>query len=239
MERNVTQPLIKEPATIPLPESLSETLSVLEQLEKSFSKTEGYAERSALHFRIEQVRRHALRMQLSDLFTDRNRIVLEIGCGHGHFLTAYADLHRELPCVGIDLINKRIVRAEVKRTRRGLSHLRFLKAEASEFFDELPPSVQVQRYFVLFADPWPKKRHWKNRLLQPAHLELLANRALPGAELYFRTDHGEFYDWVKTNISESPHWRLAPELPWPFEEKTVFQGFADSFQSLCAVKSGS
>ena len=161
------------------------------------------------------------------------RITLEIGAGHGHFLTDYAAAHPEEYCVGIDLIRDRVERAVRKRDRAKLNNLIFLKAEAVECVDALPPQVVIQRVFVLFPDPWPKRRHHKNRIMQASFLHALAARTAAGADLCFRTDDAAYFTATKAVVSAHPDW-VVSSTPWPFERATVFQSRAEVFQSLVA-----
>jgi tRNA (guanine-N7-)-methyltransferase len=164
------------------------------------------------------------------------QITLEIGCGHGHYLTAYAAAHPGSFCIGIDLLKDRIARAGRKRDRAKLTNLLFLEAEAREFLDALPPSVVLADVFILFPDPWPKRRHHKNRILQPDFLSALAAKANPGTRLCFRTDYAPYFADAHATATAHSDWKLAPSEPWPFELETVFQSRADSYQSLLAIK---
>ena len=152
-----------------------------------------------------------------------NGLTLEIGCGHGHFLASYGAAFPQENCIGIDLITKRIERALRKRDLAGLRNVDFLKADAEEFFEALPPKVMLDKLFLLFLDPWPKKRHHKNRIIQNATLDLWAERSRPGAMLYFRTDHAEFFEWSREHVEAHPAWEVLPEAVWPFERETYFQ----------------
>ena len=173
-------------------------------------------------------------------------LTLEIGCGHGHYLNAFAAAHPGEFCVGIDLLADRIERAERKAKRAKLANLVFVQAEASLFLSALqtwgtepPRAPRLGRIFVLFSDPWPKRRHWKHRVLQPSLLDTLATLATPGARLHFRTDHPEYYDYARDVVVNHPRWNLASptEEPWPFEYVSVFEerALAGAPQSLTAV----
>jgi tRNA (guanine-N7-)-methyltransferase len=186
----------------------------------------------AAHEAACQVTRDALARHLAELFPEPVAITLEIGCGHGHYLAAYSEAHPDEVCVGIDLVTKRVKKGESKRDKRGLEHLMFLKAEALEFLDALPAYVSLNRIFVLFPDPWPKKRHWKNRFVQQPLLNKLATRTKPGAMLYLRTDHAGYFDWMKEQVAANPNWTAKPDAPWPFEAPSFFQNLMDSWQSL-------
>lgn len=159
--------------------------------------------------------------------------VWEIGCGHGHFLAAYAQAHPDHHCIGVDIALDRVGRALRKRDRVGSDNLHFVRAEALLFLDALAQEVRFRRVFVLFPDPWPKLRHHKHRLIQPAFLERLANRMTPDGRLYFRTDFAPYYLEAARTVRNHPRWSLADEA-WPFEHETVFQARAESHQSLIA-----
>jgi tRNA (guanine-N7-)-methyltransferase len=178
----------------------------------------------------------ALAAACAELFPEPASLVLELGCGHGHFLTAYATAHPATPCLGVDRISLRITRAQRKQSRARLPNLAFLKADALETVAALPPHIKLAGIFVLFPDPWPKHRHRHHRLLQPALLDALAARTAPGAWLALRTDHDEFFAWARTNLAAHPAWALAPVSPWPFEHPTVFQERLGAHQSLIALR---
>ena len=181
-------------------------------------------------------RRESLRAEVARLLPPQSRFVWEIGCGHGHFLTAYAETHPAEHCVGIDINLDRVRRATKKRDRARLDHLHFVRAEARLFLEVLPPGAGFSAIYMLFPDPWPKKRHHKYRLLQADFLHEVAQRAGQGTPLFFRTDHAPYFAEVALLLREHPDWRSIGDQPWPFELATVFQQKAPSFQSLVAVR---
>lgn len=170
-------------------------------------------------------------------------LTLEIGCGHGHYLNAYAAARPDEFSVGIDLIEDRIDRAERKATRAKLGNLAFVQAEASLFLGALaewPGAPKLARVFVLFSDPWPKRRHWKHRVVQTELLDTLAALSEVGARFHFRTDHSEYFSYAREVVQSHGKWRLAPgaEEPWPFEHVSVFEerALAGAPQSFTAVR---
>jgi tRNA (guanine-N7-)-methyltransferase len=189
--------------------------------------------RRALALRRQRVT--ALNATLADWFGGQTDLTLEIGCGHGHYLTAYAEHHPAEACLGVDLVTRRIDRALAKRDKRHLSHLHFVKADAWECLEALPETIALRRIFVLFPDPWPKKRHEKNRLLQHSLLQALANRAHPGATLHFRTDHVELSEWGLEQLETHPCWQVQASSPWPFEAGSFFQDLLGTYRSVTAT----
>ncbi|MDR2429813.1 MAG: tRNA (guanosine(46)-N7)-methyltransferase TrmB [Puniceicoccales bacterium] len=177
-----------------------------------------------------------LREHLARQLPDPRNLVLELGCGLGHFLTAYAAAHPEHTCLGIDLRTRRIERALRKRDNATLHNLHFLKADAFELLQALPSVTRISNTFLLFPDPWPKKRHHKNRLIQPRLLDLLATHAAPTkTHLYFRSDHTDYLEWTRTELEKHPAWTLLHNAPWPFEAETYFSQRLPIHQSLVAV----
>lgn len=186
-------------------------------------------------YRVEQ-RRSVLKAELEVKLSGVSSIVLEIGCGHGHWLTDFAAAHEGLFCVGVDLIGSRIERARRKANRAEGANAFFLKAEATELLELLPSRARIESVFILFPDPWPKKRHWKNRIINPLFLDRLSDRCIEGARVHFRTDHSEYFDWTSRVIASTEKWKPLVDAPWPFERETVFQSKADDYQSLIIEK---
>ncbi len=184
---------------------------------------------------IRQQRLAGIRRTLAEVPLDHPRLTLEIGCGHGHFLTAYAAAHPQEHCVAIDIIEERLRKAQRKSDRAGLTNSTWLRAAADVFLDALPVATRFTgRILVLFPDPWPKKKHWKNRLIQPAFLSRLAEFTAPTTPLCFRTDHQPYFETALEVVSDHPDWALDPAGEWPFEHESVFESKAESFASWIA-----
>jgi tRNA (guanine-N7-)-methyltransferase len=178
----------------------------------------------------------ALAATLAQLYPEPTSIIFEIGCGHGHFLSAYAAAHPETHCLGVDLVTQRIGRAIRKQTRLGLKNLTFFKADAAETLAALPTNVRLAGIFVLFPDPWPKQRHHHRRLLQTTLLDALTVRANLNAWLAIRTDDSQFFDWAKIQMNNNLAWNITSDILWPFEHTSYFQEIKGPYQSLLAVK---
>ncbi|MCX6956904.1 MAG: tRNA (guanosine(46)-N7)-methyltransferase TrmB [Verrucomicrobia bacterium] len=196
--------------------------------------------RTAQFLAMMEERRRDLRERHARVLPPKTTFTWEIGCGHGHFLTAYAQAHPQEICIGVDIVSDRIERAVKKRDRAKLANLHFIHAEARLFLETLPPDTTFSRLFVLFPDPWPKARHHKHRIMQPDFLADAAKRAGEGARLYFRTDFTPYYTDTKGVFESHPDWTLlsvegAPgNETWPYERETVFQSRAAAYHSLVA-----
>ncbi|MBC2607218.1 tRNA (guanosine(46)-N7)-methyltransferase TrmB [Pelagicoccus albus] len=184
------------------------------------------------HLELVKKRRDELRFALANLYSEPIDLTLEIGSGHGHWLVKFAESFPEKTCLGLDIIGDRIERARKKANSAGISNVQFLKAEAFETLDLLPKEVRLKEVFVLFPDPWPKKRHWKNRLFCVQFLEQLAQRCETGVRCHFRTDHEPYFEWALEVVEQQSGWSICQTADWPFEQVTVFQERADAFNSL-------
>ncbi len=163
-----------------------------------------------------------------------NKITFEIGAGKGHYLSAYGAAFPNELCVGIDIISSRVRDGEKKNERRGNTNVHFIKAMCSEFLDAMPADLKFGKVMIFFPDPWPKKRHHKNRLIQPEFLSLLKKYCTAETILYFRTDHEEYFAWSKEIFENHPDWQILESSELPFEEVSQFQRILPVFQTLAA-----
>ncbi len=177
-------------------------------------------------------RRAALRHVLAGIVPPGTPFVWEIGSGHGHFLAAYAKAHPDRLCVGIDISSDRVARADRKRERAGLGNLHFILADADDFLASMPADSLFTTVFILFPDPWPKRRHHKNRVVRPEFLSAAAARSEKGAGLYFRTDYEPYFRKAEAIVRGHPDWEGQGAPSWPFEEASVFQKRAQRHFSL-------
>ena len=125
--------------------------------------------------------------------------------------------------IGIDVNRSRISKASIKSDRSEAENLWFLCAEGMEFLKFLPRHVKIEKIWVLYPDPWPKKRHFKNRIVQEAFLETLAEVSLSSAKLYVKSDQACFIEWTEELILLSDKWQLCRAQTWPEVATTVFQ----------------
>jgi len=176
-----------------------------------------------------------LQRQLSQL--PAGSYLLELGCGHGHFLTALAQKERGEGTirhyVGVDKNRERIERATRKSERAGVE-IHWLNFAVEDVIDNWPEGRGVEEIFVLFPDPWPKERHHKHRFVNAQMLTAMARIASPEARLTFRSDNSEYCDEVRALLAQSQAWRLVdPAFPQGLPT-TVFEQYHPQFETLCA-----
>lgn len=168
----------------------------------------------------------ARREDLAALAAGAGKLVLDLGSGNGVFLAALARIEPGWHLVGVE---KKVYR--VRQTRRRIAELEnatVLHGDVVEVLQELPPA-SVARIYLLFNDPWPKRRHAVRRLVQREFAELLRTRLEPQGRLFFATDAEEYFVWSQ-DILGRLGWRLEDwvvDESWPrteFETRFVERG---------------
>ena len=96
----------------------------------------------------------------------RVSIWLEIGFGGGEHLAAQAERHPEIGFIGSEVFENGIVKLLSEVERRHLANVRVFADDARLLLPALPPA-SIDRVFILFPDPWPKRRHHKRRYVMP------------------------------------------------------------------------
>lgn len=145
---------------------------------------------------------------------------LEIGFGGGEHLLARA---REWPGTGFigcePFRNGMAKLLAVVETER-LDNVRVWDDDAVELLGRLPPA-SIARAYLLFPDPWPKRRQRKRRFVSDENLAALARILVPGAEFRFATDIDDYAGWTLARVLRSPDFRWRPagprdwREPWP------------------------
>lgn len=127
-------------------------------------------------------------LDLDQTFGRRAPRMLEIGFGAGEALLAFAQAHPELDCLGVEVHKPGVGHLLLGAEAAGLRNLRIICHDAVEVLQQQLAPGSIQLIHIFFPDPWPKKRHHKRRLIQPALAELLARVLAVGGTLRLATD---------------------------------------------------
>ena len=129
----------------------------------------------------------------------RQPLVLDLGCGNGVFLSALAVREPAWRVVGVEKKHYRVRQAMQRAC--GLSNVEVLHAGVEDFLEDLPRG-SVAKAFLLFSDPWPKRRHAVRRLVQRGFVELLSARIDRAGEFFFATDACSYAAQARALFSE-------------------------------------
>jgi tRNA (guanine-N7-)-methyltransferase len=145
------------------------------------------------------------RLPLEKIFPKQHPLEIEIGAGDGSFLVAYAKAHPELNVVGLERLLGRLRKIERKSRRLGLQNVRLLRLEAAYFVQYMLPPASVQAFHIYFPDPWPKRRHWKNRLINDAFAVSLHRALKADGVVYLRTDDLPYFAQMTDVFGRNPN----------------------------------
>jgi len=132
-------------------------------------------------------------LEPSKLFLRPQPLEVELGSGDGSFAVQYAQLHPERNLLAVERLLGRLRKIDRKGLRAGLANLRLVRIEASYLLEFLLPRGSMQALHVYFPDPWPKRKHRKNRLVNARFTELARQVLMPGGTVHLRTDDEGYF----------------------------------------------
>lgn len=131
---------------------------------------------------------------------------LEIGFGGGEHLAAQALRHPEIGIIGSEVFVNGVAAFLSRAARDGIGNVRLWPEDARLLLDALPDGC-LDRVFLLFPDPWPKRRHADRRFIGPENLARLARVLKPGGELRVASDDPGYAAWTLMHLRRSPDFR--------------------------------
>ena len=163
------------------------------------------------------------RLDLSAVFSKPQPVEVELGAGDGSFLIQWAQRNPQHNFLAVERLLGRVRKIVRKGTRGGLQNVRVIRIEASYFLEYMLPHQSVTRLHVYFPDPWPKRKHRQNRLVN-AHFTTVAGRVLaPSGEIFLRTDDADYFEQIREVFSASSAFGVIETPPELREIKTDFE----------------
>jgi tRNA (guanine-N7-)-methyltransferase len=144
---------------------------------------------------------------------------LEIGFGGGEHLAEQARSHPDVGIIGCEVFLNGIATLLAQVSSAALDNVRIYPEDARDLLDALP-DVSLDRVFLLFPDPWPKRRHADRRFIQPANLDLLARLMKPGAELRVASDDPTYIGWALAHLTRHPAFAWSARGPADWRART-------------------
>lgn len=133
---------------------------------------------------------------------DSKPIHIEIGCGKGRFITETAKLNPDIEYIAVEKVSNVLVLAMEKAMEAKLQNLRFMRGNF-QILAESIPDKSVDRIYLNFSDPWPKKGYAKRRLTHGGFLEIYKRILKDDGEICFKTDNRELFDFSLESFPES------------------------------------
>ena len=143
-------------------------------------------------------------LKFEALYGRQAPLILEIGFGMGETTATIAKNHPEQDFLGVEVFNAGVGALLNRIEEQEIGNIRIIQHDAVEVLKSMIPPGSLAGVHIYFPDPWPKKRHHKRRLIQPALIELLASRMAPDAYLHCATDWEHYAHQMLEVLGASP-----------------------------------
>ena len=154
-------------------------------------------------------------LPLATLFGRRAPLEIEIGIGKGRFILQEAERRPATDFLGLEWSVKHLRLAKERAARRGLTNVRFHRADAKHVLADLLPAGSAERVHVYCPDPWPKKRHHKRRLFDAPTTRHLERVLAPGGFLHVSTDVEDYFEVIVATVAGATGLRTAEDPLFP------------------------
>lgn len=152
------------------------------------------------------------KIDLTSIFNNDNPIHIEIGMGKGDFIINNAINNPNINYIGIEKYDTVLVKAINKVKKHKIKNLRIFSTDA-QLLNKIIPSHSIDKIYLNFSDPWPKKRHAKRRLTHPNFLNIYYEILNKNSQIEFKTDNDNLFKWTIDEIL----------LPNPNNYKIIYQ----------------
>ncbi|MGH1537211.1 MAG: tRNA (guanosine(46)-N7)-methyltransferase TrmB [Gammaproteobacteria bacterium] len=143
------------------------------------------------------------RLDLEQVFQNRQPVVIDIGFGNGESLITLAAQHSQLNFLGVEVYRPGIGNLLRNAFEAELENVRAINIDVVELLENNIVANSFMAALIWFADPWPKKRHHKRRLIQIPFLQLLAEKLVVDGELNIATDWQPYAEHIQEKVQES------------------------------------
>jgi tRNA (guanine-N7-)-methyltransferase len=168
------------------------------------------------------------RLRLPALFDAHGSLEVELGSGDGSFLAQWAKACPDRNFLGVERLLGRLRKLDRKAQRAELKNLRLMRIEAGYFLEFILPPASVHALHVYFPDPWPKRKHRKNRLIDERFPGLAAEVLVPRGAVYLRTDDENYFAQMRDVFGAHPGFNL---IDTPEELAAIITDFERGFQA--------
>ena len=141
-------------------------------------------------------------LPVEKIFGNTNPLFLEIGCGKGGFACEFARQNPNVNLIAVEKTANVIVTAAETAQKMGLENLKFVNCPA-EYLSSYIKENSVERIFLNFSCPFPKKKYANHRLTAPRFLEIYKEILVNGGEIHQKTDNMGLFEFSIENLSQN------------------------------------
>ncbi len=136
--------------------------------------------------------------------------LLEIGPGRGDFLFHLAQQNPDSRVIGVEIKPRRFEKLKVRLAMLGLQNICLCRGDARVVLPTLIPDQLFEKIYILFSDPWPKRRHAQHRLFQESFILELLRVVKPSGIVFVAHDDPTYHQQIREKFSRFPEWEFSP-----------------------------
>jgi tRNA (guanine-N7-)-methyltransferase len=142
------------------------------------------------------------KINLTKLFPDSKRIIMEIGFGMGEATAQIAAADPTTGYLAVEVHRPGIGKLLLRIEEGELKNLRTIEGDAFEVFEQMIVDSSLDGVHLFFPDPWPKARHFKRRIVNQEFIAAVAAKLKPGAFLHIATDWQPYAQWIAEEFTK-------------------------------------
>jgi tRNA (guanine-N7-)-methyltransferase len=163
-------------------------------------------------------------LDLESIYGRSAPLEVDLGCGDGSFLVEIAAANPARDFLGIERLLGRVQSAHRKIAQRQLTNARVLRVETSYAIEKMLPTGSVTLFHLMFPDPWPKRRHWRRRIVTQDFFVSVHRALIAGGLLRIVTDQVDYFREIERLAAQSPQFVISsdpdpPRAPSTFEKR--------------------
>jgi tRNA (guanine-N7-)-methyltransferase len=144
----------------------------------------------------------AQRINLTELFPDSKRVVMEIGFGMGEATAQIALADPTTGYLAVEVHRPGIGKLLLRIEELELKNVRTIEGDAFEVFEQMILDSSLDGVHLFFPDPWPKARHFKRRIVNQEFIAAVAAKLKPGAFIHIATDWQPYAEWIAEEFTK-------------------------------------
>ena len=170
------------------------------------------------------------RIEWYNVFGNDRPVVVDLGAGDGGFAAEMAKRHPDTNFLAVERLLGRARKIARAAEYNHIPNLKVLRLEAGFTVHYLFPAESITTLYILFPDPWPKRRHWTRRIVQHPFMQHVAEALKVGGVFRFRTDHADYFQHAlavmekEHNFARLAESELEPLPPTDFEQEFSKEG---------------
>ena len=142
-------------------------------------------------------------IDLDTLFSNKHPIIMEIGYGMGEATWQITKANPNINYLGVEVHMPGAGKLMAKLAENEVTNVRLIERDVFEVFHYVLKDASLDGVHLFFPDPWPKKRHFKRRIIQERFLSEVAAKLKPGGYLHIATDWVPYAEWITEVFSQT------------------------------------